>query len=98
MNRWPVQFGEASFQLNGKRYANAKSGVVAAADHPKSNRYSAVLFAGLSADATLRLIDKAGPQRRNEPAEVVLMEADKSPVSMMTTRKNGETPIASAKR
>jgi hypothetical protein len=97
-DRWPVQFGSASFQLNGKRYANDGTGIVVAADNPNANRYSAVLYAGLSADSMLRLIEKAGPQRRNEPAEIVLMEADKSPLSMMSTRKNGESPIASAKR
>lgn len=98
LERWPVQFGQASFQLNGKRYANAGTGVVAAIDNPNSNRYSAVLYAGLSADSMLRLIEKSGPQRRNDAVEVVLMEADKSPVSMMANRKAGETPVASAKR
>ena len=97
-DRWPVQFGAASFDLNGKRYANDGTGVVAAIDNPNSNRFSAVLYAGLSADSMLKLIEKAGPQRSNDPAEVVLMEADKSPLPMMATRKAGETPIASAKR
>jgi hypothetical protein len=98
MDRWPARFGAASFDLNGKRYANANTGVVVAADNPNTNRFSAVLFAGLSSDATYRLIDKGGPQRRNEPAEVVLVEADKSAVPLMSTRKNGESPIARAKR
>lgn len=98
MKQWPVAFGPASFQVNGKRYANAGSAVVAAMENPQSKRYSAVIFAGLSADATLRLIDKGGPQRRNEPAEIVLVEADRSAVPMMANGKNGGTPVASAKR
>jgi len=98
LKHWPVRFASASFELNGKRYANANTGVVAATDNPNNNRWSAVLFAGLSADSMLRLIEKSGPQRRSDPAEVVLMEADRSPLSFMATRKANETPVASAKR
>jgi hypothetical protein len=98
LDRWPVRFGAMSFDLNGKRYANAGTGVVAATDNPNSNRFSAVLFAGLSADATYRLIDRGGPQRRNEPAEIILVEADRPALPLMVRSKPGETPVARAKR
>lgn len=49
----PVTFGSRSFELRGKSYAHARSAVVAAGENPFNKRYSVVVAAGLSAEATL---------------------------------------------
>jgi hypothetical protein len=49
----PASFGAASFQVEGKRYGHPQSTIVVAGPNPESaGRYSAVVFAGLSADST----------------------------------------------
>jgi hypothetical protein len=56
----PVSFGPSSVRVNGAIYAHEGTAVVAAAtNHPFGPRYSVVLLAGLSADATLRLATRA---------------------------------------
>ncbi len=51
----PVAFGPGSFTLLGQTYAHPASALVVAASNPANPRYSLVLFAGLSADATRRI-------------------------------------------
>ncbi|HEY1379672.1 MAG TPA: hypothetical protein VGF55_22910, partial [Gemmataceae bacterium] len=50
----PVSFGWRSFAVRGETYAHAGGAVIAAAANPLNPRYSAVVLAGLSADATTR--------------------------------------------
>jgi hypothetical protein len=60
----PVTFGWRSVVVRGTTYAHAGSGVIAATANPLNPRYSAVVLAGLSAEATTRtpdsIYDKAG--------------------------------------
>jgi hypothetical protein len=51
---FPVTFGWRSFTIRGDTYAHAGSAVLAAAANPLNARYSAVVLAGLSAEATTR--------------------------------------------
>jgi hypothetical protein len=51
----PVKFGPRSFKVGDEQYAHCDSGVLAAADNPVNPRFSIVVLAGLSADATSRL-------------------------------------------
>jgi hypothetical protein len=51
----PVSFGLRSFKVGADHYAHCESGVLLAADNPANVRFSIVVLAGLSADATTRL-------------------------------------------
>jgi hypothetical protein len=61
----PVVFGARSFLVGEDSYAHARSAVIAAAENPVNPRYSIVVIAGLSPEATvqssLQLMDKATP-------------------------------------
>jgi hypothetical protein len=48
----PIAFGSRSFVVNRSAYAHAGSAVAAAAENPANPRYSIVVIAGLSAEAT----------------------------------------------
>lgn len=50
----PIHFGHRSFSVIGEQYAHAGTAVLAATDNPHNTRYSVVVLAGLSADATAR--------------------------------------------
>jgi hypothetical protein len=50
----PITFGSRSFEVRGKTYAHPRSAVVVAAENPLNKRFSVVVVAGLSAEATLR--------------------------------------------
>jgi hypothetical protein len=52
---FPITFGSRSFVVRGKTYAHMYSAVAAAGDNPLNRRYSAVVLAGLCAEATLRV-------------------------------------------
>ena len=54
----PLAFGRRSFVVRDEAYAHPASAVFAAADNPVNPRFSLVLLAGLSAEATVR----AAPQ------------------------------------
>jgi len=54
----PIQFGARSFVVREESYASPGSGVIVAADNPVNPRYSMVVIAGLSADATLRAVPR----------------------------------------
>ena len=53
-NAFAVTFGVRSFSVAGKLYASADSALLVAGSNPMNDRYSVVMLAGLSADATLR--------------------------------------------
>jgi hypothetical protein len=66
----PVTFGSRSFVVRGKTYAHPGSAVVAAATNPLAKRYSVVVIAGLSTEATLHA--PAGMLRQAAGEVVVL--------------------------
>jgi len=70
----PLRFGAASFTLKDRLYAHPASGVVAAGSNPANLRYSVVLFAGLSAEATRRIAEVL-PNRGGILAPVFLWQA-----------------------
>ena len=49
---FPVEFGSGSFTVGKDVYANAGSAVLVVGENPSNPRYSAVMIAGLGADAT----------------------------------------------
>ena len=55
---FPVAFGTASVRVGADDYAHPGTAVVAAGTNPLDTRFSAVVLAGLSADATFRLCEK----------------------------------------
>jgi hypothetical protein len=69
----PITFGSRSFVVAGKTYANAGSAIIAAADNPLNLRYSMVLVAGLSAEATLHAPERSYGTRDLRPAQVLLL-------------------------
>src|SRR5204863_795258 len=71
----PVRFGPGSFTLRGETYANPASAVIAAGGNPLNGRYSVVVFAGLSADATRRCVQQLPRSYDGAGAPVVLMRA-----------------------
>jgi hypothetical protein len=73
-----VQFGAGSFTVAGRTYAHPASAVVAAAANPTNSRYSVVVFAGLGAESTRRVVQTATPF-----CEVSLWPAGKSPQSLV---------------
>ncbi|MBY0524226.1 MAG: hypothetical protein K2R98_12550 [Gemmataceae bacterium] len=56
-NSLPIAFGPRSFTARWEGYAHPNSAVIAAADNPLNKRYSMVVLAGLSAEATYRTPD-----------------------------------------
>ncbi len=67
---FPVQFGVCSFSLCGKLYANPDSALLITGTNPFNDRYSAVMLAGLSAEATVRHA-AAVAEASNAEAEVI---------------------------
>ncbi len=76
----PVKFGPASFTVRDELYAHADSALIVAGSNPHNPRYSAVVYAGLGARATWRLIH-AIPDKDDDSrsAEVFLIPAGGSP-------------------
>jgi hypothetical protein len=71
-NTWPVRFGSRSFEVRGEVYAHAGSGVIAAGENTLNRRYSAVVVAGLSPAATIRIAPTLG-NREERNAEVIVL-------------------------
>jgi hypothetical protein len=73
----PVTFGSGSFVLNGKTYAHPASAVIAAGTHPKNPRCSVIVYAGLSAEATWRCVQRLPTDTWSapEPTPVLLVKA-----------------------
>lgn len=55
----PVSFGMGSFRVGDETFAHEGTAVVAAGTNPLSPRYSVVMVAGLTADATYRACERA---------------------------------------
>jgi hypothetical protein len=80
----PITFGSRSFVVRGKSYAHDGSAVIAAAENPWNKRYSVVVYAGLSAEATLRAAPRMA--RRDEPAgELLLLAHGAAPHSLVVS-------------
>ncbi|HEY2894014.1 MAG TPA: M1 family aminopeptidase, partial [Pirellulales bacterium] len=88
----PVRFGAGSFVFNGETYANSNSGVIAAGPNRLNERYSAVVFAGLSASATRRVVEGL-PGRAGEAAEVLLLRAGHATKAYRAARASLETAM-----
>jgi hypothetical protein len=67
----PIEFGSRSFMVRNDAYAHALSGVIVAADNPLNKRFSLVVLAGLSAEATTRL--PAVLTKKDQPTAEVLV-------------------------
>jgi hypothetical protein len=67
-----VKFGPQSFVVNGETYAHPRSALLLAAENPLSKRYSLVIYAGLSADATWHAV-QAFPDCGGKGAEAIIL-------------------------
>lgn len=83
-----VQFGPASFTARSETYAHPETAVIAASRNPQHDRYSVVVFAGLSAEATWHCVD-ALPDRDQRAIEILLLPAGK-PSRAMTSHPSEE--------
>ncbi|HKI31249.1 MAG TPA: C45 family autoproteolytic acyltransferase/hydrolase [Gemmataceae bacterium] len=75
----PVTFGAASFVLRKDTYAHAGSAVVAAGENPLNPRYSVVVYAGLSAEATWQSVRRLPEEEAPLVTEALLMPAGSAP-------------------
>jgi hypothetical protein len=83
----PITFGSRSFLVRHDTYAHPGSAVIAAGENPANRRFSVVVFAGLSADATLR----AAPallKPKQHPAEVLLLANGAMPRALVTPARD----------
>jgi hypothetical protein len=69
----PITFGSRSFVVRNETYAHPRSAVIVAADNPLNRRYSLVVLAGLSAEATWHA--PAALFRGQSGAEVLVLPA-----------------------
>jgi hypothetical protein len=69
----PVEFGSRSFKVNQESYAHAGSAVMAAGENPLNPRYSVVVLAGLSPEATWQTPAKLLERGPFGGAEVVVL-------------------------
>ncbi|HLQ45066.1 MAG TPA: hypothetical protein VK137_10080, partial [Planctomycetaceae bacterium] len=67
----PVRFGTQSFVVRDETFANPDSAVIAASENPWNERFSVVVFAGLSARATYRIVDSLSADEETAPQVVV---------------------------
>jgi hypothetical protein len=89
----PVTFGPASFVVRKETYAHPASAVIAAGSNPLNERFSVVVFAGLSADATWHCADQ--PYRRGEhAAEVLILAEGTKPRSLVVPPRRKDAPVA----
>jgi hypothetical protein len=89
----PVTFGPASFVVRGKTYAHPASAVIAAGSNPMNPRYSVVLFAGLSAEATWRCVLSA-TGRFGQASQVLLLPDGGRPQRLVVPSKDKASPVA----
>ena len=90
----PVSFGPASFRAGDATYAHAGSAIVAAGPNPlASSRYSMVVVAGLSADATRACVGKLF-DRGSGPAPAILLPAGGEPRSILLPAKSQPANVA----
>jgi hypothetical protein len=57
---FPIQFGHRSFVVKGTTYASDQSGLIIAGANPDHPNRCAILFAGLGAEATWKLVTQMG--------------------------------------
>src|SRR5262249_8198190 len=82
----PITFGTRSFVVRGEAYAHAGSAVIAAAENPLDRRFSLVVYAGLSAEAT----SHAAPmvlKRGQAAAEVLVLPHEGRPRALVIPAK-----------
>src|SRR5262249_7638191 len=77
----PVSFGSRSFTVRQEAFAHPDSAVIVAGENPVNKRFSMVVLAGLSADATTRTPD-ALFQQRDPHGEVLLLPQGGQPRSL----------------
>jgi hypothetical protein len=83
----PVTFGSRSFKIRDKSYAHARSAVIVAGENPLNKRYSVVVLAGLSSEATLA-VPAVLTRREQPPAEVLLMAHGDEPRSLVVPARD----------
>ena len=83
---FPVTFGAGSVKVGDEYFAHPGTAVIAAGVNPLTPRYSAVLVAGLSADATYRVAHRAA----FPPAEVSVHTPNGPPRRLVVTRPTGQ--------
>lgn len=71
----PLTFGPSSFVLKGETFANPGTAVIAAGARPDDERYSVVLYTGLSAEATWKCVDPFGERGPQATCEIHLLPA-----------------------
>jgi hypothetical protein len=87
----PVSFGPRSFRIGADQYAHCDSGLLAAADNPTNPRFSIVVLAGLSADATTRLPELVfGNGTQGADIVIAAHGAKVRPLVASTLESNGE--------
>jgi hypothetical protein len=80
----PIQFGSRSFVVRNQTYAHMGSAVVTAGENPLNRRYSIVVVAGLSAEATR----SAGRQVLGHRTEVVVLPNKSEAVEVVIPGKD----------
>ncbi|HJT35261.1 MAG TPA: hypothetical protein VJ783_24765, partial [Pirellulales bacterium] len=93
----PVRFGNGSFVIREETYAHAESAVVCAGQNPLNPRYEIVIYTGLGADATRRLIESL-PDRGGAPAEILLLPAGQKPRRLAVTNVMEQKATKEAKK
>jgi hypothetical protein len=63
--------------MHEETFADLDSGVIAVSENPWNDRFSVVIFAGLSPRATHRLTDLLSPDEETSP-QIVVMPANRS--------------------
>lgn len=81
-DKMSVQFGPASFALGGESYAHPGSAILFACENPMTPRYSLVVYAGLSADATWHAV-QAFPDCGGRGSEAILLAHGAKPRPMV---------------
>jgi hypothetical protein len=83
----PVKFGSGSFTFRDEVHAHADSAVITVGANPHNDRYSAVVYAGLGARATWRLI-QAIPDKAEDslPCEAFLIPHGRSARSLCSIK------------
>lgn len=72
-----VKFGTQAFVVRSETFADHNSGVIAASENPWNDRFSVVIFAGLSSRATYRIADALSPDEETSP-QIVIMPANRA--------------------
>ncbi|HEX4130963.1 MAG TPA: C45 family autoproteolytic acyltransferase/hydrolase [Pirellulales bacterium] len=76
--RWaeklPVEFASGSFTFRSEVYSHPATAIIAAGENPASPRFSLVVFAGLSADATWHVVQDL-PKRDDPWSQTILRAA-----------------------